>query len=72
MEVEARLIKELYEVGIRNHVYLEDSWYSCPKADNEPCSNPDEGSDCNCGADSNNEKLKAIYEELQGLIAEGI
>lgn len=78
MKIE-RLIKELYELGIRRHVYIEDSWYSCPKgaAENEPSPGGSFGpdfcsGDCNCGADSNNEKLRAIYVECRNLIARGI
>jgi len=48
----------------RTHHYCEDSWYSCPKAE-DGCSNELEGDECNCGAESYNKKLDKIIEELK-------
>lgn len=41
----------------RRHNYCEDSWYSCPLAE-EGCSDEDQPEDkCNCGADEHNARI---------------
>ena len=37
------------------HYYCEDSWYSCPKAE-DGCANEGAGKECNCGAISNHKR----------------
>jgi len=49
------------------HRYCEDSWYSCPKAE-DGCSDERQGDNCNCGADSFNEKTDKIIHLLEGLV----
>jgi hypothetical protein len=46
----------------RSHVYCEDTWYSCPKAD-EGCADDSQGEDCNCGADAANAIIAAALAE---------
>jgi len=53
------LCVELATLAKREHYYCEDSWYSCPKAEDK-CANDSEGEDCNCGADIHNAKVEAI------------
>lgn len=47
----------------RQHRYVEDCWYSCPKA-TDGCCNDAEGDDCNCGADTHN----ALVDSLLNLL----
>ena len=58
------LCAELATLAKREHYYCEDSWYSCPKAEDK-CANDSEGEDCNCGADIHNAKVEAIAAELE-------
>jgi len=44
--------------------YCEDSWYSCPKAE-DGCSNETEGTDCNCGADVWNAQIDLLLKALE-------
>ena len=44
------------------HRYCEESWYSCPKAE-DGCANKSEGDDCNCGADEHNYRIDKYFEE---------
>ena len=59
------VIKEVLSLK-RQHNYCEDSWYSCPKAE-DGCCNEFQGTECNCGADKENEKIDAIVAELRRL-----
>jgi hypothetical protein len=43
----------------RNHYSCEDSWYSCPKAE-DGCSNEAAGTDCDCGADKFNSEIDSV------------
>jgi len=56
------IIKELDKLK-RKHYTCEDYWYSCPKSE-EGCGNPDDGDDCNCGADKYNKKIDDIVDFL--------
>lgn len=56
------ILKEIKSLK-RQHRYCDDSWYSCPKH-SDGCSNPEEGTACNCGADKYNEKIDEIITEL--------
>lgn len=42
----------------RQHTYVEDCWYSCPKAP-DGCCDDSQGDECNCGADRINAALDA-------------
>ena len=41
------------------HVYCEDPWFSCPKAE-DGCANDADGDDCNCCADEKNTAIDAV------------
>lgn len=43
----------------REHLYVEDCWYSCPKAE-DGCCDERQGDECNCGADAANAKIDAV------------
>ena len=62
-----KLAEEALQRSKRNHYYCEDTWYSCPKAE-DGCANDAEGDDCNCGADvlnaENDKAIAAIREAL--------
>jgi hypothetical protein len=45
------------------HNYCEDSWYSCPKAE-DGCSDKTKGEECDCGADAHNARVDAILTSL--------
>jgi hypothetical protein len=45
----------------RNHYSCEDSWYSCPKAE-DGCSNEAAGTDCDCGADEFNSEIDSVID----------
>ena len=48
----------------RNHYFCEDSWYSCPKAE-DGCSNEAVGTDCDCGADKFNLEIDFVIQNPQ-------
>lgn len=54
------LLGAMRELALRRHYYCEDSWYSCPKAE-DGCANDDEGDNCNCGADKHNAEVERVY-----------
>lgn len=43
----------------REHLWVEDCWYSCPKSI-EGCCNESQGDTCNCGADAWNARIDAL------------
>jgi hypothetical protein len=47
---------EALEKSKRSHTYCEDSWYSCPKAE-DGCADDSRGPECDCGADEFNAEL---------------
>jgi len=49
----------------RGHDYCEDSWYSCPKAE-DGCGNDAEGDECNCGAEQWNARLDEVIARYDG------
>ena len=57
------------ETGLRacrvEHKYVEDCWYSCPKAP-EGCCDDGQGDECNCGADVFNARIDALLESTVG------
>ena len=58
------LCAELAKLARRNHYTCEDAWYSCPKSP-DGCANDAAGDECDCGADSHNDKI----DELLSLAA---
>ena len=58
------LCEELAKLARRNHYTCEDTWYSCPKSP-DGCANDAAGDECDCGADSHNDKI----DELLSLAA---
>lgn len=56
-------IESLCELAQRKHLECEDSWYSCPKSA-KGCANEDAGDKCTCGADSRNEKIAEIKDQI--------
>lgn len=50
----------------RHHRYIEDCWYSCPKAP-EGCCDDTQGDECNCGADENNALIYSLLSLLAPL-----
>lgn len=47
----------------REHLDVEDCWYSCPKAE-DGCCDDAQGDECNCGADTHN----ALVDELTWIL----
>ena len=60
------VIKEILSLKKR-HYYCEDSWYSCPLAEDGCCDDSVDKNKCRCGADIQHEKVDAIIEELHRL-----
>jgi len=60
------VIKEILSLKKR-HYYCEDSWYSCPLAEDGCCDDSVDKSKCRCGADSQHKQVDAIIEELHRL-----
>ena len=63
-------LEEIVKTSRHYHVVCDDSWYTCPKAilDNEHnvCANDEatEKGECNCGADSLNNRIDAMLKKL--------
>jgi hypothetical protein len=53
------VLRATLEKAKRPHHWCDDAWYSCPK-DPEGCSDEDQGTDCNCGADKFNAEIDAV------------
>jgi hypothetical protein len=53
------LCAELAKLARRNHYTCEDTWYSCPKSP-DGCANDAAGDECDCGADSHNDKIEEL------------
>jgi hypothetical protein len=53
------LCAELAKLARRNHYTCEDTWYSCPKSP-DGCANDAAGDECDCGADSHNDKIDEL------------
>ena len=63
-------IKAIREALVmRNHLYCEDPWYSCPKVE-DGCANPSVGADCDCGADEHNAKVTLALAALDCIEAQ--
>lgn len=56
---------------IGQHYACEDSWYSCPLAE-DGCANPGEGEECTCGVDTRRTLLdKLLKTARQEALREG-
>ena len=61
-------IERLLKLARKSHYYCEDSWYSCPLAE-DGCANDSYRKDeCNCGADERNAEVDAIAATLRPLL----
>lgn len=58
------VLERLAVLAKRSHYYCEDSWYSCPKAE-DGCANDSRGSECDCGADEHNAEVDALMALLR-------
>lgn len=57
-------IDRLAALARQGHYYCEDSWYSCPKAE-DGCADDRRGPDCDCGADEHNAEVDALMAILR-------
>ena len=57
-------LERLAALAKRSHYYCEDSWYSCPKAE-DGCANESRGHECDCGADEHNAEVDALMALLR-------
>jgi hypothetical protein len=58
------IIDLLVELEMK-HSVCEDSWYSCPKSgENYYTDGHRNNTQCDCGADENNEKLRIIIKKI--------
>jgi hypothetical protein len=62
-------IEKLSACARSSHYYCDDSWYSCPKAE-DGCANEEAGEDCRCGADEINAEVAAIKAGLDSKMDE--
>lgn len=58
------VLERLAVLAKRSHYYCEDSWYSCPKAE-DGCANDSRGPECDCGADEHNAEVDALMALLR-------
>lgn len=58
------VLERLAKLAKRSHYICEDSWYSCPKADDGTC-NDEKGDECDCGADDHNAEVDALLVVLR-------
>lgn len=49
------------------HLYVEDCWYSCPKAPEGCCNDNYPEGTCNCGADEHNARVDKLLLLIEGL-----
>lgn len=56
-----KIILELGEMAHQSHFWVDDNWYSCPKAP-DGCSNDATVTECNCGADEHNAKVDKLVK----------
>lgn len=61
-------LERLLEIARRGHYYCEDSWYSCPLAE-DGCANDCYAKDeCSCGASAHNAEVDRISATLLPLL----
>jgi hypothetical protein len=58
------IIEFLNSLKIGHYYNDYDSWYNCPKTP-EGCPDDNAGDECNCGADSHNQKIDNFILKLQ-------
>lgn len=63
-ECPQQILADLELLRRHHHVEDQDCWYSCPKSGQ--CCNNGAGTECNCGADSDNARLDRIITTLRG------
>lgn len=63
------IIEAIKKLAHKAHYYCEDSWYSCPLAE-DGCANDSIEQKCRCGADAANEKLAILFKQLNDLLEE--
>jgi hypothetical protein len=71
IEEALKLAEEALQRSKRNHYYCDDTWYSCPKAE-DGCANDAEGDDCNCGADVLNAEIDKALAAVREALAEPV
>jgi hypothetical protein len=49
-----------------SHLYVEDCWYSCPKAPDGCCNDNYAEDECICGADDHNARVAAALRLIDG------
>jgi hypothetical protein len=64
-----KLALEAFKNNKLNHLYCEDTWYSCPKHE-DGCANEAEGDECNCGADEVNAQFDKAITAIEEALAE--
>ena len=64
-----KLALEALESNKPNHLYCEDTWYSCPKHE-DGCANEAEGDECNCGADEVNAQFDQAITSIKEALAQ--
>ena len=62
-------ITKLKDLALRRHYYCEDSWYSCPKAE-DGCAQDNDG-ECNCGTDNHNAEVLKVFADLMMELQDG-
>ena len=60
-------IAELGDVAKRKHYYCDDSYYSCPKAEDGWSNELLDQNECSCGADEHNQKVEEVLVRLRDL-----
>lgn len=60
-------ISQLKYLAIREHYYCEDSWFSCPKAEDGSANYHNKENECNCGADEHNNEVQNIWNSLRNI-----
>lgn len=61
---EKQIVSDLAILATRDHLYCEDSWYSCPLAEGGCSDNRNPKDKCNCGADEHNAKVTALVSQI--------
>lgn len=61
------IIEDIKKLAFKPHYYCEDSWYSCPLAE-DGCANDSKEQKCDCGADDINEALEILFKQLEDKI----
>lgn len=62
-KMRVQILREALKELRRGHSICEDGFYSCPKS-NDYCG-PEEGGECNCGADDDNSLIDLVLENTK-------